>query len=99
MVTKETYDFFDKGERQLTLRPEGTAGVIRSFVENKLYVENNLNKLFYIGPNFRYERPQKGRFRQFMQFGVEAIGSNDPALDAEVIGLAYFFIKKRLKRG
>lgn len=94
MVTKETYDFFDKGERQLTLRPEGTAGVIRSFVENKLYVENNLNKLFYIGPNFRYERPQKGRFRQFMQFGVEAIGSNDPALDAEVIGLAYFFIKK-----
>lgn len=93
MVTKETYDFFDKGDRQLTLRPEGTAGVIRSFVENKLYVENALNKLYYIGPNFRYERPQKGRFRQFMQFGVEAIGSNDPALDAEVIGLAYTFIK------
>lgn len=93
MVTKETYDFFDKGERQLTLRPEGTAGVIRSYVENKLYVENNLSKLYYIGPNFRYERPQKGRFRQFMQFGVEAIGSNDPALDAEVIGLAYAFIK------
>lgn len=94
MVTKETYDFYDKGDRQLTLRPEGTAGVIRSFVENKLYVEQNLNKLFYIGPNFRYERPQKGRFRQFMQFGVEAIGSNDSALDAEVIGLSYFFIKK-----
>ncbi|MDY0209909.1 MAG: histidine--tRNA ligase [Acholeplasma sp.] len=94
MVTKETYDFFDKGDRQLTLRPEGTAGVIRSFVENKLYVQNHLSKLYYIGPNFRYERPQKGRFRQFMQFGVEAVGSNDPALDAEVIGLAYSFIKE-----
>lgn len=94
MVTKETYNFMDKGDRELTLRPEGTAGVIRSFVENKLYVENPLNKLYYIGPNFRYERPQKGRFRQFSQFGVEAIGSNDPALDAEVIGLAYAFIQK-----
>lgn len=94
MVTKETYDFLDKGNRQLTLRPEGTAGVIRSFVENKMHVQNNLSKLYYIGPNFRYERPQKGRFRQFMQFGVEAIGSNDSALDAEVIGLAYSFIKE-----
>lgn len=94
MVTKETYNFMDKGDRELTLRPEGTAGVIRSFVENKLYVETPLNKLYYIGPNFRYERPQKGRFRQFSQFGVEAIGSNDPALDAEVIGLAYAFIQK-----
>ncbi len=94
MVTKETYNFMDKGDRELTLRPEGTAGVIRSFVENKLYVETPLNKLYYIGPNFRYERPQKGRFRQFSQFGVEAIGSNDPALDAEVIGLAYSFIQK-----
>lgn len=94
MVTKETYNFMDKGDRELTLRPEGTAGVIRSFVESKLYVETPLNKLYYIGPNFRYERPQKGRFRQFSQFGVEAIGSNDPALDAEVIGLAYAFIQK-----
>ena len=93
MVTKETYNFKDKGNRDLTLRPEGTAGIIRSFVENKLYVSNSVQKLYYIGPNFRYERPQKGRFRQFVQFGVEAIGSNDPLLDAEVIELAYHFIK------
>ncbi|MDY3195444.1 MAG: histidine--tRNA ligase [Paracholeplasma sp.] len=93
MVTKETYNFKDKGDRNLTLRPEGTAGVIRSFVENKLYVNDPLSKMYYIGPNFRYERPQKGRFRQFVQFGVEAVGSNDPMLDAEVIELAYHFIQ------
>lgn len=93
MVTKETYNFKDKGDRNLTLRPEGTAGVIRSYVENKLYVNEPLSKLYYIGPNFRYERPQKGRFRQFVQFGVEAVGSNDPMLDAEVIELAYHFIE------
>ncbi|HHY96770.1 MAG TPA: histidine--tRNA ligase [Acholeplasma sp.] len=89
MVTKETYNFKDKGDRDLTLRPEGTAGVIRSYVENKLYANNRLTKLYYIGPNFRYERPQKGRYRQFMQFGVEAVGSSDPFVDAEVIFLAY----------
>src|SRR5690554_6216003 len=89
MVIKETYNFKDRSNRDLTLRPEGTAGSIRSYVENKLYVNNGLTKLFYIGPNFRYERPQKGRFRQFMQFGVEALGSNDPRLDSEVIELAY----------
>lgn len=88
-VTKETYNFKDKGDRDITLRPEGTAGVIRSYVENKLYADQEVSKLYYIGPNFRYERPQKGRFRQFMQFGIEAIGSNDPSLDAEVIALAY----------
>lgn len=94
MVTKETYDFDDRGDRKLTLRPEGTAGIIRSYVENKLYATQELEKVYYIGPNFRYERPQKGRYRQFYQFGVEAIGAVDPALDAEMIMLAYDFIKK-----
>ncbi len=94
MVTKETYDFEDRSQRKLTLRPEGTAGVIRSFVENKLYADQSQQKLYYIGPNFRYERPQKGRYRQFSQFGVEAVGSIDPAIDAEVIILAYDFIKQ-----
>lgn len=73
----------------LTLRPEGTAGVVRSYVENKLYgVPNQPTKLYYLGPMFRHERPQAGRYRQFVQFGAEAIGSSDPAIDAEVIGLA-----------
>jgi histidyl-tRNA synthetase len=94
MVTKETYDFNDRGDRRLTLRPEGTAGIIRSYVENKLYASQELEKVYYIGPNFRYERPQKGRYRQFYQFGVEAIGAVDPALDAEMIILAYDFIKR-----
>ncbi|MBN3490489.1 histidine--tRNA ligase [Acholeplasma equirhinis] len=93
MVTKETYNFEDKGGRMLTLRPEGTAGIIRSYIENKLYATNDLVKLWYMGPNFRYERPQKGRFRQFSQFGVEVVGAMDPYLDAEVIQLAYEIIK------
>lgn len=94
MVTKETYDFDDRGDRKLTLRPEGTAGVIRAYVENKLYASQELEKVYYIGPNFRYERPQKGRYRQFYQFGVEAIGTVDSALDAEMIILAFDFIKR-----
>src|SRR5690606_11137989 len=89
----ETYNFEDKGGRMLTLRPEGTAGIIRSYIENKLYATNDLVKLWYMGPNFRYERPQKGRFRQFSQFGVEVVGAMDPYLDAEVIQLAYEIIK------
>ncbi len=93
MVTKETYNFEDRSHRKLTLRPEGTAGVIRSYVENKLYATQELEKVYYIGPNFRYERPQKGRYRQFYQFGVEAIGAVDPALDAEMIMLAYDFFE------
>lgn len=92
MVKKETYDFKDRGDRLITLRPEGTAGVVRAFIENKLYTEP-INKLFYFGPMFRYERPQKGRYRQFHQFGVEAYGSNDPIMDAEVISLAVTIIK------
>ncbi|WP_100371991.1 histidine--tRNA ligase [Bacillus sp. FJAT-45037] len=88
IVQKEMYTFTDRGERSLTLRPEGTAGVVRSFVGNKLYGSaNQPTKLFYTGPMFRYERPQAGRMRQFVQFGVEALGSKDPAIDAEVLGL------------
>ncbi len=88
MVVKETYNFEDKGQRLLTLRPEGTAGVIRAYVENKLYIRP-LSKFFYIGPFFRYERPQKGRFRQFYQMGIEAIGERSALLDAEVVSLSY----------
>ncbi|TWT08301.1 histidine--tRNA ligase [Planococcus sp. CPCC 101016] len=89
IVQKEMYTFQDRGDRSLTLRPEGTASVVRSYVENKLFgVPDQPVKLFYTGPMFRYERPQAGRMRQFVQFGVEAIGSKDPAIDAEVISLA-----------
>ncbi len=87
VVTKETYDFKDRGNRDNTLRPEGTAGVVRSLIENKLYV-NPFNKLYYMGPMFRYERQQKGRYRQFRQFGIEAFGSKDPIVDADVIAFA-----------
>ena len=93
MVTKETYDFKDRSDRCITLRPEGTAGVARAFVENKLYVENPVSKLFYMGPMFRYERPQKGRNRQFNQFGVEALGSDSPLIDVEVISLGATLIR------
>ena len=93
MVTKETYDFKDRSDRGITLRPEGTAGVARAFIENKLYVENPVSKLFYMGPMFRYERPQKGRNRQFNQFGVEALGSDSPYIDAEVIALGASLIR------
>lgn len=89
IVQKEMYTFEDRGGRSLTLRPEGTASTVRAYVEKKMFGHaNQPTKLYYIGPMFRYERPQSGRFRQFVQFGVEAIGSNDPAIDAEVISLA-----------
>ena len=94
MVTKETYNFLDKSERLLTLRPEGTAGIMRSYVEHKLYASQDVEKVYYLGPNFRYERPQKGRYRQFSQFGVEAIGALNPSLDAEIIMLSYDFIQR-----
>ncbi|MFD1065357.1 histidine--tRNA ligase [Oceanobacillus locisalsi] len=89
IVQKEMYTFEDRGGRSITLRPEGTAAVARSFVENKLFGSPDLpEKLYYFGSMFRYERPQKGRMRQLNQFGVEAMGSEDPAVDAEVIDLA-----------
>lgn len=94
IVEKEMYTFLDKGERSMTLRPEGTAGVVRSYVENKLYGEPDVSKLYYIGPMFRYERPQAGRQRQFHQFGVEAFGATDPAMDAEVVALGYQFCRE-----
>lgn len=95
VVTKEMYDFKDKGDRHIALRPEGTAGVVRAFVENKLFGPEHAKpyKLFYIGPMFRYERPQAGRMRQFHQIGVEALGSESPALDAEVIAMAVDFFQ------
>lgn len=92
IVNKETYDFKDKGNRKMTLRPEVTAGVVRSYIENKLYAEGLLKKFYYIGSCFRYERPQSGRFREFMQFGVEAFGSKSACMDAEVISIAYRFL-------
>jgi histidyl-tRNA synthetase len=91
VVEKEMYTFLDKGDRSMTLRPEGTAGVVRAYVENKLYGDPDITKVYYIGPMFRYEQPQAGRYRQFHQFGVEAFGSDDPSLDAEVIALGSQF--------
>lgn len=94
IVSKEMYTFIDRGERSLTLRPENTAAVVRAFLEHKLYAESLLSKLFYIGPMFRYDRPQAGRYRQFHQFGVEALGAKGPAIDAEVIILAVQFLER-----
>lgn len=88
------YTFTDKGGRSVTLRPEGTASIVRAFMENKLYGQSLPVKFYYIGPMFRYERPQAGRFRQFHQLGVEVFGSNDPALDAEVIILGINYLNK-----
>jgi histidyl-tRNA synthetase len=94
IVSKEMYTFTDRGDRSVTLRPEGTAGTVRAYVENKLYGEPDVSKLYYVGPMFRYERAQAGRYRQFHQWGVEALGSAAPALDAEVIALGYQFLRR-----
>lgn len=93
VVDKEMYTFLDKGGKSITLRPENTAAAVRAYLQNKLYAESNLTKLFYIGSMFRHDRPQAGRMREFHQFGVEAIGENNPALDAEVIILAVKFLE------
>ncbi|PKL83654.1 MAG: histidine--tRNA ligase [Ignavibacteriae bacterium HGW-Ignavibacteriae-3] len=89
IVGKEMYTFLDRSGESITLRPEMTAGAVRAFIEHSLDKKQNLNKLYYMGPMFRQERPQAGRFRQFHQFGAEALGSNDPLLDAEMIIMAY----------
>ena len=91
IVTKEMYDFHDKGNRHITLRPEGTAPVVRSYVENKLFAPEVQKpvKVYYIGSMFRYERPQAGRLREFHQLGVECFGSKNPATDVETIAMAY----------
>ncbi|MDF2945573.1 MAG: hisS [Bacillales bacterium] len=95
IVQKEMYSFTTRGEKSVTLRPEGTASVCRAYVENKLFgLPSQPVKLYYIGPMFRYERPQAGRMRQFVQFGVEVLGSNDPAVDVEIMVLAMEFYRK-----
>lgn len=94
IVEKEMYTFFDRGERSLTLRPEGTAGVVRAFVEHKLYNSALPAKYFYFGPMFRYEKPQAGRYRQLWQFGVELLGAPGPRADVEVIALGWQYYKE-----
>ena len=93
VVQKEMYTFTDRGGRSVTLRPENTAAVVRSYLEQKLYADSQATKLFYIGPMFRYDRPQAGRLRQFHQFGIEAIGPAGPSVDAEIIVLAVRFFE------
>jgi len=94
VVGKEMYTFVDRGERSITLRPEGTAGVVRSFIENKLHATGGVQRLWYTGPMFRYERPQAGRQRQFHQIGVEVLGSRDARADVEVIAIATHILQK-----
>lgn len=94
IVKKEMYTFLDKGDRSMTLRPEMTASVCRAYVEDKLYGQPQPVKLYYIGPMFRYERPQSGRYRQFHQFGVEVLGADQPLVDAEVISLVWNLYKR-----
>lgn len=92
IVEKEMYSFIDKGDNRVTLRPEGTAGVMRAFIEQKLYAADPVSKLFYMGPMFRYERPQKGRYRQFHQIGAEVTGVHNPKIDAQILTmLSQFF--------
>lgn len=94
VVEKEMYTFLDRGERSITLRPENTASVVRAFVEHKLYADGQIAKLFYIGSMFRYDRPQAGRYREFHQFGIEALGSDSPSVDAESILLAITVLQR-----
>ena len=94
IVGKEMFTFEDRGGRSLTLRPEGTASVVRAYIENSMQNEFSINKLFYIGTMYRAERPQKGRYREFNQFGVECIGSSSPLIDAEIIALNINILKE-----
>ena len=88
------YTFVDKGGRSITLKPEGTAGAIRAYVENKLYAEPQPVKMFYITPAFRYEKPESGRLRQHHQFGVEFVGSPNPMAEVEVMTLVSTLIRQ-----
>ena len=94
VVQKEMYTFEDKGGRSITLKPEGTATLVRSYIENSLYANPQPTKLSYIIPCFRYEKPQSGRLREFHQFGIECFGASSPTTDAEVISLAYMFLER-----
>lgn len=89
IINKEMYSFLDQGKRNITLRPEGTASIARAYISNKLYAQNAIQRLWYMGPMFRYERPQNGRQRQFHQLGIECIGSTSPLADIEVIDIAH----------
>ena len=94
IVLKEMYTFEDRDERSLTLRPEGTAPVVRSVIENQLIQDSGILKLYYLGPMFRRERPQKGRYRQFHQIGAEVLGSDNPAIEAEVLEMLLLFLER-----
>ncbi len=94
VVQKEMYTFNDKGDRSITLRPEGTASAARAYIEHSMHALPQPVKLYYCGPCYRYEKPQAGRLREFHQFGIEAFGSEDPSLDAEIIALAATLFKK-----
>ena len=94
IVEKEMYSFEDKGLTHVTLRPEGTAGTVRAFLENRLYADPQPTKLYYMGPMFRYDKPQAGRYRQFNQFGIEVFGADHATIDAEVITLAVEIFKR-----
>ncbi|MDX6411210.1 MAG: histidyl-tRNA synthetase, partial [Gaiellaceae bacterium] len=94
IVQKETYTFTDRGGRSLTLRPEGTAPICRAYIQHGLHREPQPVKTFFIGPMYRYSAPQRGKFREFWQFNVEAMGSDDPAVDAEVIQLFAEFLRR-----
>src|SRR5512147_1945347 len=98
IVEKEMYTFEDRDGRKITLRPEGTAGVVRAFIEHKLYADAQLVKLYYLGPMFRHERPQKGRYRQFYQIGVEALGGTHPHVDIDIIAMRSRPISKASSR-
>ena len=89
IVEKEMYTFQDRDGKKITLRPEGTAGVVRAFIEHKMYADSQLTKLYYLGPMFRHERPQKGRYRQFYQIGIEALGIDHPHVDIEVLAMLH----------
>ena len=94
VVGKEMYTFFDRGERSITLRPEGTAGVVRAYIEHSLYAQSGVQRLWYKGPMFRYEQPQEGRQRQFHQIGVELLGPQTPRADVEVIAIGVDILQK-----
>jgi histidyl-tRNA synthetase len=94
IVEKEMYTFEDRDGRKITLRPEGTAGVVRAFIEHSLYADSPLTKLFYLGPMFRHERPQKGRYRQFHQIGVEALGTDHPHVDIEILTMLHALFQR-----
>ena len=97
IVEKEMYTFTDKGGTSMTLRPEGTAPVMRAFIQHKLHALDPVSKLYYIGPMFRHERPQKGRYRQFHQIGAEVIGIDDPKIDAQVLAmLSHYFMTTKI---